>query len=43
VRRFPASLVAGMSGFKAKPYFKGAPGSQNAPSVDFNFQTTTTQ
>src|SRR4026209_73938 len=27
IRRFPASLVASMSGFKPKAYFKGAPGS----------------
>ena len=35
IRRFPASLVAGMSGFKAKAYFKGAPGSEKAPNVQF--------
>ena len=43
VRRFPASIVAGMSGFKQKAYFRGAPGSQQAPNVDFNFGTTATQ
>ena len=43
VRRFPASIVAGMSGFKQKAYFKGAAGSQQAPNVDFNFGTTATQ
>ena len=43
VRRFPASLVASMSGFKQKAYFRGAPGSQQAPNVDFNFGTTATQ
>jgi LemA protein len=43
VRRFPASLVASMSGFKPKAYFRGAPGSQQAPNVDFNFGTTATQ
>jgi LemA protein len=37
VRRFPASMVAGMSGFKAKAYFKGAPGSSQAPNVEFKF------
>ncbi|HKR62794.1 MAG TPA: LemA family protein [Thermoanaerobaculia bacterium] len=37
VKRFPASIVAGMSGFKPKPYFKGAAGSSQAPQVDFNF------
>ncbi|HJQ35870.1 MAG TPA: LemA family protein [Thermoanaerobaculia bacterium] len=37
IRRFPASLAASMSGFKPKAYFKGTPGSQNAPNVQFNF------
>lgn len=41
IRRFPASLVASMSGFKQKAYFRGAPGSSQAPQVDFNFGTTT--
>jgi LemA protein len=41
VRRFPASLVASMSGFKQKAYFRGVPGSQQAPQVDFDFGTTT--
>jgi LemA protein len=35
IRRFPASLVAGMSGFKPKAYFKGAPGTEKAPNVQF--------
>lgn len=34
---FPANLVANMSGFKPKAYFKGAAGSQQAPEVNFNF------
>ena len=43
IRRFPASLVASMSGFKQKAYFKGAPGSQQAPEVQFPpFGTATT-
>src|SRR5882757_2651617 len=37
VRTFPASIVAGMSGFKPKAYFQGAPGSSQAPEVNFNF------
>lgn len=42
IRRFPASLVASMSGFKAKAYFRGAAGSSQAPQVDFpSFGTTT--
>lgn len=35
IRRFPASLVASMSGFKRKPYFQGAAGSEKAPNVQF--------
>jgi len=40
IRRFPANLVASMSGFKAKAYFKGVAGSSEAPQVDFNFGNT---
>jgi len=40
VLKFPANLVANMSGFKPKAYFRGAAGSQNAPEVNFNFGTT---
>ena len=39
-RRFPANLIAGMSGFEQKAYFRGAPGTEQAPGVDFNFGTT---
>jgi LemA protein len=35
IRKFPASVVAGMSGFQRKPYFQSAPGSENAPTVKF--------
>ena len=35
VRRFPASFVANMSGFKPKAYFRGTPGSATPPTVDF--------
>jgi LemA protein len=43
IRRFPASMIAGMSGFKQRPYFKTtSPDAQNAPNVDFNFNTSTT-
>jgi LemA protein len=37
VLRFPANLVANMSGFKQKAYFKGAAGSAQAPEVNFSF------
>ena len=42
VLKFPANLVANMSGFKPKAYFRGAPGSSQAPEVNFNFGGTTT-
>lgn len=42
VRRFPASLVASMSGFKAKAYFRGTPGSEKAPDVNFDFGSPAT-
>lgn len=35
IRKFPASVVASMSGFHAKAYFKGVAGSSQAPAVDF--------
>ena len=41
IRRFPANLVASMSGFKQKAYFKGVAGSSQAPNVNFNFGTQT--
>jgi len=37
VLRFPANLVASMSGFKPKAYFKGVAGSAQAPEVNFSF------
>jgi len=37
IRRFPASIVAGMGGFHAKAYYKGVAGSSQAPAVNFNF------
>ncbi|MEO8036136.1 MAG: LemA family protein [Acidobacteriota bacterium] len=41
VLRFPANIVASMSGFKPKAYFKGVAGSAQAPEVNFNFGTQT--
>ncbi|TCP97684.1 LemA protein [Cricetibacter osteomyelitidis] len=35
VRQFPTKLAALIFGFNAKPYFKSAEGSQNAPAVSF--------
>jgi LemA protein len=34
-RRFPGSLVATLRGFREKPYFEAAPGSQAAPAIKF--------
>src|SRR6266852_2430720 len=35
VLKFPANIVANMSNFKPKAYFRGAPGSNQAPEVNF--------
>ena len=35
VLKFPANIVANMSGFRPKAYFRGVAGSQNAPEVNF--------
>jgi LemA protein len=35
IRRFPASMIAGFSGFKEHPYFQAKEGSENAPQVKF--------
>jgi LemA protein len=35
VRRFPNNLIAGMSGFTQKPYFKSQEGADKAPEVKF--------
>lgn len=35
VRKFPASLLAGMLGFDRYPYFEADQGAENAPTVDF--------
>ncbi len=42
VLKFPANIVANMSGFNPKAYFRGAPGSNVPPEVKFNFGTTAT-
>jgi LemA protein len=35
IRRFPASIVAGMTGFREKQYFKAREGTENVPPVKF--------
>ena len=42
IRRFPASVIANMSGFKQKAYFQGTAESQQAPDVNFDFSNTAT-
>ncbi len=36
IRRFPASILAGMFGFEKAEYFEAAAGTENAPTVDFS-------
>jgi LemA protein len=40
VRRFPATIFAGIMGFHPRAGFTADPGSQNAPKVDFGNQPT---
>jgi LemA protein len=35
VRVFPASFIAGLLGFKEKPFFESAPGAESFPKVKF--------
>ncbi|MCF3651487.1 LemA family protein [Synoicihabitans lomoniglobus] len=35
IKKFPAVILAGLFGHEAKPYFTAAPGSNEAPKVDF--------
>jgi LemA protein len=39
VRSFPTNLIAGMFGFAPRPFFEAGPGAQNAPTVNFNFNS----
>ncbi len=41
ILKFPNSMVAGMSGFHTKEYFKGVTGSAEAPKVKFDFNPAT--
>lgn len=38
VKRFPKNLIAGITGFKEKAYYKSDPGSDKAPDVNFNIK-----
>ena len=35
IKRFPQNIIAGMSGFRAKPYFEAVEGAEKAPEVKF--------
>lgn len=35
VRKFPTNILAGMFGYRVRPSFQAAPGSENAPEVKF--------
>lgn len=35
IKRFPAAIIAGMTGFKDKAYFRAAAGAEQAPKVQF--------
>ena len=38
LKKFPTNLMAGLLGFKEKPFFKAtAAGANEAPKVNFNF------
>ena len=43
VKSFPTNLLAGMFGFKERPYFESDAGANKAPSVDFNAASSTKQ
>ncbi len=40
IKSFPAVLFAGALGFQQKPYFQAQAGAENAPKVQFNFNST---
>jgi len=42
VQSFPTNIIAGFSHFQTKPYFQASAGSENAPKVNFNFNTPAT-
>lgn len=38
VKTFPNNIFAGLFGYHEKPFYKAAPGSENAPNVEFNIK-----
>src|SRR5438477_12287987 len=37
VRRFPTNMIAGIFGFRSRPFFNAQSGAEKAPTVNFNF------
>ena len=42
IKSFPTVFFSGAMGFNSKPYFAAAPGAENAPKVQFNFNGNST-
>lgn len=40
LERFPTNMLNKLFNFKARPFFQSAPGSEKAPTVNFNFGTS---
>jgi Uncharacterized conserved protein len=40
IRRFPTNIIAAITGFRQKEYFKATAGAEQAPTVNFEFGTT---
>jgi LemA protein len=43
IKKFPTNLFAGMFGFTEKGYFKANAGSENAPDINFNTNSSKTE
>lgn len=43
IKKFPTNLFAGMFGFAEKGYFKAHAGSENAPDINFNTNSSKTE
>ncbi|MBK6482534.1 MAG: LemA family protein [Chitinophagaceae bacterium] len=43
IKKFPTNLFAGMFGFTEKGYFKSNAGSENAPDINFNTNSSKTE
>ena len=38
VKRFPKNILAGIFGYKEKPFYKAEAGSEKAPEINFNIK-----